>query len=334
MPGRSGVSPCQVSRPAFGLREPRNPVARHTEVLTDARMVIGFHGPVASIASATTRCPSRLRWTRSRTKSFSRLVHRGDDAGLVGEGGDDRDEGDRDDEERDPDRHVVSPLNPAGRRTAPGKSRLGRGRLRRAACLTSVQKEAAMDLFLVHAYQDEEYASGLEDTLSGRGLVVGEPLSLWPGQRLLPPIDQRLHDARRAIVIISKAFLASRGPVRNWTGSRPEAGSWHPPGHHRGGRGRTFLRARSRRVPRLPVRAAGLPAPCRGGDRVVRNSRSRDGDLVRTPTSLTPGTNRPCAGATRCVGGDGRPCREHAGQRPRERFGEVYRASRVSRTLK
>ena len=52
-----------------------------------------------------------------------------------------------------------------------------------------------MDLFLVHAYQDQEYASGLEVTLSGRGLVVGEPLSLWPGQRLLPPIDQRLHEA-------------------------------------------------------------------------------------------------------------------------------------------
>ena len=64
-----------------------------------------------------------------------------------------------------------------------------------------------MDLFLVHAYLDQEYASGLEDTLSGRGLVVGEPLSLWPGQRLLPPIDQRLHEARAAIVIVSQEFL-------------------------------------------------------------------------------------------------------------------------------
>ena len=64
-----------------------------------------------------------------------------------------------------------------------------------------------MDLFLVHAYLDQEYAGGLEDTLSGRGLVVGEPLSLWPGQRLLPPIDQRLHEARAAIVIVSKEFL-------------------------------------------------------------------------------------------------------------------------------
>ena len=27
-----------------------------------------------------------------------------------------------------------------------------------------------MDLFLVHAYLDHEYASGLEDTRSGRGL--------------------------------------------------------------------------------------------------------------------------------------------------------------------
>ena len=64
-----------------------------------------------------------------------------------------------------------------------------------------------MDLFLVHAYQDQEYAAGLEDTLSGRGLVVGEPISLWPGQRLLPPIDQRLHEARCAIVVVSKEFL-------------------------------------------------------------------------------------------------------------------------------
>src|SRR5215207_5616143 len=64
-----------------------------------------------------------------------------------------------------------------------------------------------MDLFLVHAYLDQEYVSGLEDTLSGRGLVVGEPLSLWPGQRLLPPIDHRLHESRSAIVIVSKEFL-------------------------------------------------------------------------------------------------------------------------------
>ena len=62
-----------------------------------------------------------------------------------------------------------------------------------------------MDLFLVHAYQDEEYAGGLEGTLSGRGLVVGEPL--WPGQHLLPLIDQRLHESRSSIVIVSKEFL-------------------------------------------------------------------------------------------------------------------------------
>ncbi len=64
-----------------------------------------------------------------------------------------------------------------------------------------------MDLFLVHAYLDQEYAAGLEDTLSGRVLVVGESLSLWPGQRLLPPIDQRLHEARAAIVVVSKELL-------------------------------------------------------------------------------------------------------------------------------
>ena len=64
-----------------------------------------------------------------------------------------------------------------------------------------------MDLFLVHAYEDADYASGLEDTLAGRGLVVGESISLWPGQRLLPQIDQGLHDARHAVVVVSKAFL-------------------------------------------------------------------------------------------------------------------------------
>jgi hypothetical protein len=65
-----------------------------------------------------------------------------------------------------------------------------------------------MDLFLAYAYRDEDYASGLEDDLAGRGLVVGRPLSLWPGQRLLPQIDQRLPASRSAIVIVSKAFLS------------------------------------------------------------------------------------------------------------------------------
>ncbi len=64
-----------------------------------------------------------------------------------------------------------------------------------------------MDLFLVHAYQDAEYAGGLEDDLAGRGLIIGEPLSLWPGQRLLSQIDQRLHDSRHAIVVVSREFL-------------------------------------------------------------------------------------------------------------------------------
>ena len=36
---------------------------------------------------------------------------------------------------------------------------------------------------------------------------MGEPLSLWPGQRLLPPIDQRLREARAAIVVVSKELL-------------------------------------------------------------------------------------------------------------------------------
>jgi hypothetical protein len=66
-----------------------------------------------------------------------------------------------------------------------------------------------MDLFLVFSYHDADYAGGLADDLDGRGLVVGEPLSLWRGQRLLPQIDQRLDETRRAIVIVSRAFLQS-----------------------------------------------------------------------------------------------------------------------------
>ena len=73
-------------------------------------------------------------------------------------------------------------------------------------------------VFLVHAYQDVDYASGLEDTLSGRGLVVGEPLSLWPGQRPLPQIDQRLREARAAIVIVSKELLAFSWPRKELDG--------------------------------------------------------------------------------------------------------------------
>src|SRR5947209_5791732 len=75
-----------------------------------------------------------------------------------------------------------------------------------------------MDLFLAYAYQDEDYASGLEDTFAGRGLVVGEPLALWPGQRLLPPIDQRLHESRAAVVVVSREFLAFAWPRKELDG--------------------------------------------------------------------------------------------------------------------
>jgi TIR domain len=69
-----------------------------------------------------------------------------------------------------------------------------------------------MDLFLAYCYQDEEFANGLEDDLAGRGIVVGEPLPLWPGQRLLPQIDQRLHESLHAIVVVSRAFLQFSWP--------------------------------------------------------------------------------------------------------------------------
>ena len=75
-----------------------------------------------------------------------------------------------------------------------------------------------MDLFVTYAYQDADYASGLEDTLAGRGLVVGEPLALWPGQRLLPPIDGRLREARIAVVVVSREFLAFAWPRKELDG--------------------------------------------------------------------------------------------------------------------
>jgi hypothetical protein len=75
-----------------------------------------------------------------------------------------------------------------------------------------------MDLFLAYAYHDEDYASGLEEILAGRGLVVGEPLSLWPGQRHLPPIDLRLRESRAAIVIVSRAFLKYAWPRKELDG--------------------------------------------------------------------------------------------------------------------
>src|SRR4051794_17100950 len=110
---------------------------------------------------------------------------------------------------------------------------------RHADCWSSVQKEATMDLFLAYAYHDEEYASGLEDSLAGRGLVVGEPLSLWPGQRLLPQIDLRLHESRAAIVIVSRAGSRRAGrssrssrmsAKKTWRAIRPGSPSRHSPG--------------------------------------------------------------------------------------------------------
>ncbi len=191
-----------------------------------------------------------------------------------------------------------------------------------------------MDLFVVHACQDGEYAGGLEDSLAGRGSSSGSR----PGRGQVSDSSRR--STRGSTTPAMRSWSSRRhswrlrGPVGNWTGSRPEAGSWRS------------SRTSSRRTwqdtppgsqsPRSPApRPSGWLACSVPGRRPGRsNSRSRDGDLVRTPPSLTPGTNRPCAGATRCVRGDGRLCREHAGQRPRERFGEVYRASWVSRTLK
>src|SRR5262249_21851652 len=75
-----------------------------------------------------------------------------------------------------------------------------------------------MDLFLAYCYLDQEYASDLTDTLSGRGLDMGEPLSLWPGQCLLPRIDQRLIDARFAVVLVTRDFLRLSLPQKELDG--------------------------------------------------------------------------------------------------------------------
>src|SRR5437660_1398369 len=45
-----------------------------------------------------------------------------------------------------------------------------------------------MDLFLAYAYHDEEYASGLEDTLAGRGRVVVRPGFQRPEHLPSPPL--------------------------------------------------------------------------------------------------------------------------------------------------
>ncbi len=75
-----------------------------------------------------------------------------------------------------------------------------------------------MDLFVIYAHQDADFAGGLEETLAGRGLVVGEPLALWPGQRLLPPIDGRLRESRAAVVVVSREFLAFAWPRKELDG--------------------------------------------------------------------------------------------------------------------
>ena len=48
-----------------------------------------------------------------------------------------------------------------------------------------------MDLFLVHTYQDKTYASGLEDSLAGRGFVVGEIVESRCGKPLFPATPSR-----------------------------------------------------------------------------------------------------------------------------------------------
>jgi hypothetical protein len=99
-----------------------------------------------------------------------------------------------------------------------------------------------VDLFLAYSYHDEDFASGLEDDLAGRGNVVGEPLPLWPGLRLLPQIDQRLHESCQAIVIVSGVpgvLLAPQGTGRTHDTQQGRCSHF---GHRGGGRDSLFPR--------------------------------------------------------------------------------------------
>lgn len=63
------------------------------------------------------------------------------------------------------------------------------------------------DLFIVSAAQDEPFVKGLIETLSVRGLKVGDPISLQPPMRILPCVDSALVRCRYALVVISTDFL-------------------------------------------------------------------------------------------------------------------------------
>ena len=50
------------------------------------------------------------------------------------------------------------------------------------------------------------------------GLTLGQPLALWPGQRLLQTIDLRLPESRFALVIVSREFLKFSHPRKELDG--------------------------------------------------------------------------------------------------------------------
>ena len=122
-----------------------------------------------------------------------------------------------------------------------------------------------MDFFLVFAYQDAEYAGGLEDTLAGRGLVVGEvalvvartetPAHDRPGAPRRPPRGRGRLEGVPGVLVV---------PEGTGRSDDPEPGRGGPLGPRRGGRGEAF--------PRLAV--AAFPGSL--SERLVRLLRPED----------------------------------------------------------
>jgi hypothetical protein len=63
------------------------------------------------------------------------------------------------------------------------------------------------DVFLAYVDPDHGFACGLSDSLRRKGLILGDPISLWPGMPLLRLVDGGLAGSRRAVVIVSREFL-------------------------------------------------------------------------------------------------------------------------------
>jgi hypothetical protein len=63
------------------------------------------------------------------------------------------------------------------------------------------------DVFLAHAQADKPFAERLTDLFETCALVVGPPIALRGGERLLQLFDEELFETRYGVVIISRDFL-------------------------------------------------------------------------------------------------------------------------------